>query len=106
MGGPEPFGAPADDADTVYLRLMAQHGLLGNIGPHVRAVAVSYRNQAIVFDGLVDPDATEEERDDLDDAATELIAAYGFGWTLEVNIRSGEDDLPAWPARVFHRSSR
>ena len=89
---------PNDDPGLSYLRLSAQRGLLGNVGPHVRAVAVSYRGQTIVFDAL------DEERDDLDDAAGDVIADYRSPWMLEVNIRSGTDDLPQHPARVFQRS--
>jgi hypothetical protein len=100
----DPPGTPDEDSEFRYLRLSAQRGLLGNIGPHVRAVAVSYRGQTIVFDALVDPEATDEERDDLDDAATDVIADYRSPWMLEVNIRSGTDDLPQHPARVFQRS--
>lgn len=100
-----PLRTPDDDPHLLSLRLSAQRGLLGNIGPHVRAVAVSYRGQTIVFDALVEPEATVEEREDLDDAATDVIADYPSGWGLEVNIRSGADDLPQWPARVFQRSS-
>jgi hypothetical protein len=103
MAETDPPGTPDDDPELGYLRLSAQRGLLGNIGPHVHAVAVSYRGQTIVFDALVDPEATDEERDDLDDAATDVIADYRSPWMLEVKIRSGTDDLPQHPARVFQR---
>jgi hypothetical protein len=78
---------------------------LENVGPNVRAVAVSYRGQTIVFDALLEPEATDEERQDLEDVATDVIADYPSGRMLEVNMRSGVDDLPHWPARVFQRSS-
>jgi hypothetical protein len=99
-----PLRTPDDDPDLHGLRLSAQRALLGNIGAHLRAVAVSYRGQTIVFDALVDPEATDEEREDLEDAAHDVIADYPLGWLLEVNVRSGADDLPQWPARVFQRT--
>ena len=96
---------PTDDPNLKYLRLSAQRALLGNIGIHVRAVAVSYRGQTIVFDGLMEPEASDQEREDLEDAATDLIADYPSPWVLEVSIRGGEDDLPQGPSRVFQHSS-
>jgi hypothetical protein len=96
---------PEDDPHLKHLRLSAQRALLGNIGIHVRSVAVSYRGQTIVFDALVEPLASEQEREALEDAATDVIADYPAPWLLEVNIRSGADDLPQGLARVFQRGS-
>jgi hypothetical protein len=97
--------APEDDPHLKHLRLSAQRALLGNIGIHVRAIAVSYRGQTIVFDALVEPEASDREREDLDDAATDVIADYPSPWVLEVNIRAGVNDLPQGLSRVFQRSS-
>jgi hypothetical protein len=105
MAETDPPGTPDDDPHLHYLRLSAQRGLLGNIGPHVSAVAVSYRGRTIIFDALVDPEAADEEREDLEHAATQVVGDYWSPWMLEVNIRSGADDLPQYPARVFQRSS-
>jgi hypothetical protein len=51
----------------------------------------------------VEPLASDQEREDLGDAATDVIADYPSPWMLEVNIRAGADDLPQG-LRVFQRS--
>jgi hypothetical protein len=94
---------PGDDAQNVRLRLSAQRALLGAVGPSVRAVSVSYMDASIVFQAFVDPEATDLERDALDDAATDVIADFPAGWTLVVTISEEVRDLPVWPELVYLR---
>jgi hypothetical protein len=96
---------PEDDPHNIHLRLSAQRALLGNIGPSVRAVSVAYRGNSIVVRAFVDPGVTDGERDDLDDAATQVVADFPAGWTLEVKIEDGATDVPTSPELVFLRSS-
>jgi hypothetical protein len=94
---------PEDDPFDIHLRLSAQRALLGAIGPSVRAVAVRYQGQQIVFQALVDPSASEHEREDLEQAATRVIADYPAGWSLELAIVDDFGALPAWPELVYRR---
>jgi hypothetical protein len=94
---------PEDDAQNIQLRLSAQRALLGAIGPSVRAVAVAYRDKSIVFQAVVDPEATAAERYGLSDAAGDVVADYPTGWTLEVTIGDEVRDLPVWPELVYLR---
>ena len=94
---------PEDDPHSIRLRLSAQRALLGAVGPSVRAVSVAYRDESIVFQAFVDPDVTDAEREDLDDAAGDVVDDYPSGWTLEVVIGDEVRDLPAWPELVYLR---
>jgi hypothetical protein len=85
---------PEADPHEVFLRLSAQRALLGAIGPNVVAVAVSYRGQQIVFQAWVDTNASPDQREDLDVAATEIIADFPPDWTLDVAITDGASDMP------------
>jgi hypothetical protein len=103
MATPPLLQGPEDDPDGVHLRLSAQRALLGVVGPSVRVVAVSYRGQTILFEALLDPNASDDEREALEVAATEIVADYPSGWRLDVQIGAGADDLPDWPSRVYQR---
>ena len=98
------IGPPTDDRGQNSLRLSARRALLGAVGPSVRAVSVGARDKVILFRALVDPDVTDEEREDLEVAATEVIADYPAGWTLDVSIDEADADaLPQALELVYLR---
>jgi hypothetical protein len=94
---------PDDDPQQLHLSLSAQRALLGSVGPAVRAVTVGYMANMIVFAAYVDQEISDAEREDLDDAATEVIADYPEGWGLEVTIREELPALPGYPQLVYLR---
>jgi hypothetical protein len=68
------------------LRLSAQRALLGAIGPEVLGVCVGLENGRLAFSGFVSERATEDEREALDFAATEIIADFSEATALDVEI--------------------
>jgi hypothetical protein len=86
MSGPTPPYSPDDDPEAIYLRLAAQKALWGNVGPHVRSVYVGYSGGAVRFNALVDADLPEDEREALQEAATEVIADYPDPWQVRETI--------------------
>jgi hypothetical protein len=79
------------------LRLSAQRALLGAVGPGVLGVSVGLEGDRLAFDGFVAPDASEEEREALDMAASEMLADFPAVSHLDLDIAEVPD--MALPAR-------
>jgi len=58
------------------LRLSAQRALLGAVGPNVLGVCVALEGGQLSFSGFMTESATEDEREALDIAATEILADF------------------------------
>jgi len=61
---------------SVELRLSAQRALLGNIPPTLRVVSLEVRRTVIHFRAVFTSAATNEHRESLSVAATEVIADF------------------------------
>ena len=73
------------------LRLSAQRALLGAIGPGVLGISVALEGGRLAFDGFVAADATEEEREALDLAASEMLADFPEVKRLDLDISEAPD---------------
>ncbi len=74
------------------LRLSAQRALLGRIHPEMRLVKIKAEGSNIVLSVVVDKEPNDVIREDVSDAAAEIIAdfpqAAGIVENLEVNSQS------------------
>jgi hypothetical protein len=75
---------PDELHQSILLHLMA--ALLDNIGPHVRGVRVNWDARAISIEAFVEEGFDEDEREGLELACTEMMAAFSedFDVTLDV----------------------
>jgi hypothetical protein len=72
-----------DDRRDIVLRLSAQRALWGNVPSSLRSVSVEERGTTIHFRAVFSPEATEEDRELLSVAATEVIADFPAPFMLE-----------------------
>ena len=88
------------------LLLSAQGALLGAVPATLRAVSLDVEEQTIVFRAVFEPGASEDDRELVSVAATEVIADFPAPWM----IREDFVELPLaerpthLPLRVFARA--
>jgi hypothetical protein len=92
------------DKDRARLYLSAQRALLGAIGPSVLGVAIDGSADPVKMQVFVEDALSEEEVDDFEDAATEIMADF-LDWPVDVSIVEDQGQLlRAWTGRwVFLR---
>jgi hypothetical protein len=73
------------------LRLSAQRALLGAVGPDVLGVCVALEDGRLSFDGFMAESATDDEREALDMAATEMLADFPEATALDLKIEPVAD---------------
>jgi hypothetical protein len=74
--------ASEDDENGISLRLGAQRALLGNVPHSLRSASVEYRGTDIACCFVFDGDPTEDDKDLLNCAATEILADYREPYTI------------------------
>jgi hypothetical protein len=74
--------APPDDPQAMRLRLSAQRALLGNIPANLRCVSLEYRGTEIACRFVFHAVPSEEEKELLSGAATEIISDYSGPFTI------------------------
>lgn len=76
-----------DSHNYSYLMLAAQRGMLGEVGPSLRAVAVDWINNDIVVYFYNDGEITEELHDDFISITTDITTHFNNAMVDEKIIR-------------------
>lgn len=86
----DPFGDKNSDVSmktqqeiNVSIRLSAQRALWGVVPPALRSVSVDAQEPVVYFRCIFDRDATEDDKELLSCAATELIADFPDSWDIK-----------------------
>jgi hypothetical protein len=77
-------------SDSAFLRLSAQRALLGAVGRNVLGVCVALEGDRLLFRGYVGEHATEDEREALDFAASEMLADFPDVGSLDLEIEQAD----------------
>jgi len=98
--------ATQSEPDDVLLRLSAQRALLGAVSAALRAVSVELRGTQICFRAVFDAAHTPDNREMLSVAATEVIADFPAGYTIDEDYVVVNADTPIQHLRhlVFLRA--
>jgi hypothetical protein len=88
---------PKDDENAIGLRLSAQRALWGNVPTTLRAASVEYRGTTVACRFIFDGAPSEDHRELLSCAATEILADHREPYTLDEEYL----DVP-YPAEMEH----
>ena len=86
--------------------LSTNRALLGAITPHLRAIAIDYDSQKFLLRGYFDLGATEEEKEMLNAALTEITADLWQEikeWKFEAIDRPYPSEMESLKEMVFRR---
>ena len=88
------------------LLISAQRALLGAVPSTLRAVSLGVEGQTIVFRAVFEPGASEDDRELLSVAATEVLADFPAPWTIREEFidLSAVDSSQNLPLKVFARA--
>jgi hypothetical protein len=72
-----------EEFDLRYLRLSVQRALVGRVSPALEGACVSLDGNQITLTWYVAPGLTEDERDDLSAAGSEVIADFPDDYRID-----------------------
>ena len=89
----------SDVTEPGYLKLSVQGALLGSVTSNLAAVHAELKGTMIVVSVYFFDDPSENERDLIDSAATEVIADFTEGYSIETHYYRAANlvfDKPGW----------
>ncbi|RYY87039.1 MAG: hypothetical protein EOO15_13015 [Chitinophagaceae bacterium] len=90
------------------LLLSAQRALLGAVTQHLRAVTIGYDEKGCTLRGYFDAGASDEEKELLDVAMTEMVADFPNieRWEFEAVDRAELEEMEVLDVWVYRRHER
>ena len=79
---------------SACLRLSALRAFLGRVHPEMRLIKVAMKANEIVVTVILDCEPSERVREDISEAATEIVADFPWGTMIEEQIQTSTAPLP------------
>lgn len=82
-----------DKERVLQLRAASQIALLGQTPLSLRSLSLSHSGRAICFKAVLAGNATDDDKEDVSCAATEILAAFDDGrwsWNEEIVVSDGD----------------